>query len=114
MCDNTLAAGVEHSVGHLFVRRDPAKRVLLPAKLRKRRVEPSRESRQHDIVVEVSDSLLRLRRRHFDSSRGSNLSLYQIWVGYRKWIFLNSKVSGYVASPICAPNPFAHLLHGLD
>ena len=65
MRDDPLCAHAKHTVGHLFIRRDPTASVLLPAKLWERAVQTTGERRQHDLHVEVSDSLLRrLRQCH--------------------------------------------------
>ena len=57
--DDAVRTDAENAMGHFVIRRDPTERVLLPAELRERSVEPGRERRKDDLDIEVSDSLLR-------------------------------------------------------
>ena len=88
MCDDTLCAYTKHTVGHLFVRRDPTASVLLPAKLWECAVQTTGERGQHYLDVEVSDSLLRRLRSATSAPLVHQNSLYQIWVVDRKWVSL--------------------------
>ena len=60
MSDDAVGPDAEHPVGHLLVGRDPAPGISPPAELGEGCVEASREGGQHDLGIEVSDSLLRL------------------------------------------------------
>ncbi len=57
--DDAVRTDAEDAMGHFVVRSDPAERVSPPAELRERSVEPGRERREHDLDVEVPNSLLR-------------------------------------------------------
>jgi hypothetical protein len=56
--DDAVGPDAEHPVGHLLVGRDPAPGISPPAELGESCVEASREGGQHDLGIEVSDSLL--------------------------------------------------------
>jgi hypothetical protein len=76
VCDHAVCPDAEHSMGHLLVGGDPAARILLPTELGEGGIEAGAESRQHDLAVEVSDSLRRC--CHRTSSTLPQYVLYQI------------------------------------
>ena len=85
MSDDAVCASAEHPVGHFVVGRDPAPGVRPPAELGECDVEAPDEGGQHDLGVELPDSLLRF--CHQAPHRGStSTALYHIWVIIRKWI----------------------------
>jgi hypothetical protein len=57
--DDAVGPDAEHPVGHLLIGSDPASGVWPPAELGERGVEANCEGGQHDVGVELSDSLLR-------------------------------------------------------
>ena len=57
--DDAVRTNAEHAMGHFVIRRNPAERVSLPAEFGERSDERGGEGREHDLDVEVSDSLLR-------------------------------------------------------
>src|SRR5262249_21284245 len=56
--DDPFGPYAEHSVGHLLIGCDPASSVWPPPELGERGVEASCEGGQHDLGVELPDSLL--------------------------------------------------------
>ena len=83
MSDDAVGPDAEHAVSHLLVGRDPS---------RASRLQPnsgrlaSREGGQHDLGVEISDSLLLRFCHQVPPAWLDLLRLYHIWVVIRKWI----------------------------